>query len=43
VRCIIRDSMRIDENGAFYETLKWIVHKGWNPTPMRARCPRPKP
>jgi hypothetical protein len=31
VRHIVRDSMRIDENGAFYETLKWLAYKKWTP------------
>jgi len=30
VRHIVRDSMKIDENGAFYETLKWIAYQKWN-------------
>lgn len=31
IRHIVRDSMRIDENGAFYETLKWIAYRKWEP------------
>jgi hypothetical protein len=29
VRHIVRDSLKVDENGAFYETLKWIAYKKW--------------
>lgn len=29
VRHIVRDSLRIDEDGAFYETLKWIAYQKW--------------
>jgi hypothetical protein len=29
VRHIVRDSMKIDEQGAFYETLKWIAYQKW--------------
>jgi len=29
IRHIVRDSLRIDENGAFYETLKWIAYRKW--------------
>jgi hypothetical protein len=43
VRHIVRDSMRIDESGAFYETLKWLAYKKWNPTGQSAspgfECP----
>ncbi|HVS96832.1 MAG TPA: hypothetical protein VHE54_10110 [Puia sp.] len=31
IRHIVRDSMRLDQDGAFYETLKWISFKKWNP------------
>jgi hypothetical protein len=30
VRHIVRDSMKIDEQGAFYETLKWIAYHKWH-------------
>jgi hypothetical protein len=30
VRHIVRDSMKVDENGAFYETLKWLSYQKWN-------------
>lgn len=42
VRHIIRDSMKIDENGAFYETLKWLVYQKWSQTPTNSpsfECP----
>jgi hypothetical protein len=29
VRHIVHDSMRIDEGGAFYETLKWLAYQRW--------------
>jgi hypothetical protein len=31
VRNIVLDSMKVDESGAFYETLKWIAYQKWNP------------
>lgn len=31
IRHIVNDSMKIDQNGAFYETLKWISYKKWSP------------
>jgi hypothetical protein len=37
VHHIIRDSMRVDQNGAYYETLKWLAFQKWttstNPSP----------
>lgn len=30
VRHIVRDSMKIDEGGAFYETLKWLSYRKWD-------------
>jgi hypothetical protein len=42
VRHIVRDSMKIDEDGAFYETLKWIAYRKWAITPTRSpefTCP----
>jgi len=38
IRHIVRDSMRIDEDGAFYETLKWISYRKWEPS-IRASSP----
>ncbi len=32
VRHIVRDSLKLDEGGAFYETLKWIAYKKWDKT-----------
>jgi hypothetical protein len=37
VRHIVRDSLRIDEHGAFYETLKWIAYQKWSGQPVS--CP----
>lgn len=31
IRHIVRDSMKLDENGAFYETLKWLTYEKWAP------------
>lgn len=42
VRHVVRDSMRIDERGAFYETLKWIAYQKWSPHPTPSpsfECP----
>lgn len=30
IRYIVRDSMKIDEGGAFYETLKWLAYRKWD-------------
>jgi len=38
VRHIVRDSLCIDEAGAFYETLKWLAYQQWQPT-ARAASP----
>src|SRR3989442_10865939 len=37
VRNIVRDSMKIDEAGAFYETLKWLAYQKW--TPVGSKSP----
>lgn len=29
IRHIVRDSMKVDHGGAFYETLKWLAYKKW--------------
>ena len=29
VRNIIRDSIRLDQNGYFHETMKWLIYKKW--------------
>lgn len=42
VRNIIHDSMQIDEDGAFYETLKWISYQKWQAGNSRSpgfQCP----
>lgn len=42
VRYIVRDSFKVDELGAFYETLKWIAYRKWRSsgTPSPAfECP----
>jgi hypothetical protein len=30
IRNIVRDSMKVDQNGAYYETLKWIAYMKWS-------------
>jgi hypothetical protein len=30
IRHIVRDSIKLDEGGAFYETLKWLVYEKWS-------------
>ena len=42
VRHIVRDSFKVDEGGAFYETLKWLAYRKWRSdrTPSPAfECP----
>jgi hypothetical protein len=42
IRHIIFDSLKIDEGGAFYETLKWIVYEKWRSKPVPSpafECP----
>jgi hypothetical protein len=42
VRHIVRDSMKIDEGGAFYETLKWLAYRKWSNAPQNSpsfNCP----
>lgn len=36
VRHIVRDSLKIDEDGAFYETLKWLAYRKWSSAPTRS-------
>ncbi|NMV41859.1 hypothetical protein [Ralstonia insidiosa] len=31
VRHIVRDSMRVDQGGGFYETMKWLSYRKWEP------------
>ncbi|ASJ24781.1 hypothetical protein [Laribacter hongkongensis] len=33
VRHIIRDSFKVDQGGAFYETLKWLAYRKWEQNP----------
>lgn len=30
VRHIVRDSMKVDQGGAFYETMKWLCYQKWD-------------
>ncbi|WP_423192547.1 hypothetical protein [Cupriavidus sp. H18C2] len=30
VRHIVRDSMRVDQGGAFYDTLRWLAYREWD-------------
>jgi hypothetical protein len=42
IRHIVRDSMKADEGGAFYTTLKWLVYQLWRGQPTRSpafNCP----
>lgn len=42
IRHIVNESMKVDENGAFYETLKWLAYQKWRNTPSRSpsfNCP----
>ena len=42
VRHIVNESIKIDEDGAFYKTLKWLVYKEWsgsNPNSPSFDCP----
>jgi hypothetical protein len=42
VRNIVFESMRHDQEGAFYETLKWIAYRKWQPSPSPSpsfECP----
>lgn len=34
VRHIVRDSLKVDEQGAFFETLKWLAFRKWEPNQM---------
>lgn len=45
VRNIINDSIRMEQDGAFYQTLKWLAYRQWaaTPTPSPAfQCPHPQ-
>jgi hypothetical protein len=42
VRHVVRDSLKIDESGAFYETLKWLAYQKWSSKPCSSpsfECP----
>lgn len=43
VRHIVRDSMKVDQGGAFYETLKWLAYRKWEQQPNSSspgfQCP----
>lgn len=42
VRHIINESIKVDEKGAFYETLKWLAYQKWRSNPTRSpsfHCP----
>lgn len=42
IRHIVRDSLKIDESGAFYETLKWLIYRKWtsgNSSSPAFECP----
>lgn len=42
VRNIVFDSVRHDQDGAFYATLKWLAYEKWLPTPLSSpsfECP----
>lgn len=43
VRHIIRDSMKVDQDGEFFETLKWLAYRKWDPHSSSAspafQCP----
>ncbi len=43
VRHIVRDSLKVDQGGAFYETLKWLAYRKWEPQPHSSspgfQCP----
>lgn len=39
VRHIIRDSMKVDQGGEFFETLKWLAFRKWNAQAGRPSSP----
>jgi hypothetical protein len=42
IRHIVRDSIKLDEGGAFYETLKWLTYEKWRApgtTSLSFACP----
>ena len=45
IRNIVFESMKIDQDGAFFETLKWLAYQKWSPTPVHSpafSCPHCK-
>lgn len=38
VRNIVRDSMRVDQGGAYHDTMKWLAYRKWEPD-STARSP----
>jgi hypothetical protein len=36
VRHIIHDSMKVDQSGAYYETLKWLAYSKWSTSPKNS-------
>jgi hypothetical protein len=42
IRNIVRDSIRVDQSGAYHETLKWIAYLKWQGNPSMSpafNCP----
>ncbi|VXA93935.1 conserved hypothetical protein [Exiguobacterium sp. 8H] len=42
IRHIVRDSLKIDQKGAYFETLKWLVYEKWRDQPIVSpnfQCP----
>lgn len=42
IRNIIHESIRLEQDGAFHETLKWLAYRKWGPKPTRSpdfQCP----
>jgi DNA-directed RNA polymerase subunit RPC12/RpoP len=39
IRHIVRDSLRVDQGGAFYETLKWLAYRKWDSTSPPSSSP----
>ncbi|MDB5201351.1 MAG: hypothetical protein JWQ27_760 [Ferruginibacter sp.] len=42
IRNIVNDSLKVDDNGVFYETLKWLAYRKWDTTEFSSpgfECP----
>lgn len=42
VRNIVRESLNVDQSGAYYETLKWLAYRKWSAAPITSpsfACP----